>query len=318
MANTEAGLSLEDLLLFPPSQQLYVLDRQVADRGGAAEALCAVLLKRDHGFLLGVPRGLLADSEISAGFVAPMEALLGPSTVVECPAAILQAGTLTAAPGRVVSVTLLDVSAELSQSLVPFEAGALRVLVSFDPASPGPCLDSRPECRGTGPRDFLLCRRGPPGRCCKEAPPSILHLSRADMAAPAPSPGTTAAEAVQKPKKPSVPSARVDGMDQRTQEIANLVTTPAAAPLRRPLSDGLGASAKAQPPALARLGPPPSARAPPQRPQTETAAEDGGRGLLPSGPHLRRPDVRKVRACKGPRGTACCQSGAGLSGWGPD
>ena len=300
MAGAETGLSLEDLLLYPPSQQLYVLDHQVPDGDGAVEALCAVLLKRDHGFLLGVPRGLLADSEISAGFVAPMEAPLGPSTVVECPAAILQGGALTAAPGRVVSMTLLDVSAELAQILVPFEAEEpYELLVSFDPASPELVPEPAaalslaltwiqdPSVEALDRVTFYSADEAPQAVPAKKPRPR-LHLSRADMAAQAPPLGTTAAEPVQKPKKPSVAglavqmetlmgilpglSARIDGMDQRTQEIANLVTTGAAAPLRRPLSDGLGATAKAQPPALARLGPPPSARAPPQRPQT--AAED--------------------------------------------
>ena len=89
MATAATGMSLEDLPLYPPTQQLYVFDHQVPDRDGAVEALAIVLLKRDHGFLLGVPRGLLADSEISAGFAAPMEALLGPSHLMECPAVTL-------------------------------------------------------------------------------------------------------------------------------------------------------------------------------------------------------------------------------------
>ena len=283
MACPEAGLSLEDLLLYPPSQQLYVLDHQVPDGDGAVEALCAVLLKRDHGFLLGVPRGLLADSEISAGFVAPMEAPLGPSTVVECPAAILQGGALTSAPGRVVSMTLLDVSAELAQRLVPFEAEEpYELLVSFDPASPDLVPEPAaalslaltwiqdPSVEALDRVTFYSADEAPQAVPAKKPRPR-LHLSRADMAAQATPPGTSAAEPVQKPKKPSVAglavqmetlmgilpglSARIDGMDQRTQEIVNLVSSGAAAPLRRPLSDGLGATAKTQPPALALLGP---------------------------------------------------------------
>ena len=116
-----------------------------------------------------------------------------------------------------------------------------------------------------------------------------LHFSRADMEAPALPSGTAAAEPAPKPKKPSVAglaaqmetlmgilpglSARIDGMDQRTLEIANLVTTGAAAPLRRPLAEGLGATTKAQPPTLAMLGPPPAARASAQRPLTATEDE---------------------------------------------
>ena len=37
-------------------------------------------------------------------------------------------------------------------------------------------------------------------------------------------------------------TARLDGMDQRQQELSQLVSTGAAAPLRRPLGDSLGAS----------------------------------------------------------------------------
>ncbi|OLP87334.1 Protein MEMO1, partial [Symbiodinium microadriaticum] len=209
------GMSLEDLPLYPPTQQLYVFDHQVPDRDGAVEALAIVLLK---------PRS-----------PASPELVPEPATALSLALAWIQ-----------------DLSVE-----------ALDRVTFYSDEAPQAVPAKKPRPR--------------------------LHFSRADMEAPALPSGTAAAEPAPKPKKPSVAglaaqmetlmgilpglSARIDGMDQRTLEIANLVTTGAAAPLRRPLAEGLGATTKAQPPTLAMLGPPPAARASAQRPLTATEDE---------------------------------------------
>ena len=296
MAATPGNVGIEDVLLYEPSRQIYLYEHQAADGDGVLECMAVVVMKRDHGLLLGVPRGLLADAEVAAGLVAPMEGMLGPSTVVTCDAAYLADGVLTAAPGRSLSITLLDVSAEALLRLSPMEPEEPpELLITFDSGSPEllpepTSLAVAAQAWTTDPSAAMLERvtfysadeaPGPTGDTGKKPRPR-LHLTRADLEASAQKPTTTAAEPAAKPKRPSMAglaaqmetlmgvlpalTARLDGMDQRQQELSQLVSTGAAAPLRRPLGDSLGASPKVPAIAQVRLGPPPAAKAPMLRP----------------------------------------------------
>ena len=74
-----SAFSLEELSLFPLSKQPLVYEHPAHDGDGITECLAAVVLKRDLGFLLALPRGVLDDSEVAQGLAAPMDAMLGPT-----------------------------------------------------------------------------------------------------------------------------------------------------------------------------------------------------------------------------------------------
>ena len=125
-----------------------------------------------------------------------------------------QAASLTAAPGRVVPLTIVDVSAEVAQSLSPFEAEEpYELLVAFDPASPELVPEPAaalslalawiqdPSVEALDRVTFYSADEAPQAVPAKKPRPR-LHLSRADVEAPAQPSGTTAADAVPKPKKP--------------------------------------------------------------------------------------------------------------------
>ena len=67
---------------------------------------------------------VLADEEVAAGLIAPMDALLGPTHLVECPAAFLSATGLLPAPGS--SVTL-----NLQKALLPSAHSTEKVLQNW-------------------------------------------------------------------------------------------------------------------------------------------------------------------------------------------
>ena len=296
MASAIGAPGLEEVLLYESSHQLYLYEHPSADGDGVQECMAVVVTKRDHGLLLGVPRGLLADAEVAAGLAAPMEELLGPSTVVSCDAASLLDGTLVRHPGRQLTLTLVDVSAEALVRLTPMEPDEPpELLITFDSGAPEllPDPGSLAAAAQTWTTDpaasafervtFYSADEAPATAATDPAKKgrAKLHLSRADMEASAQKPGTGSAEPAAKPKRPSVAglasqletlmgvlpalTARLDGMDQRQQELSHLVSTGAAAPLRRPLGDPLGSTAKVPPMVQAKLGPPPLARPPPSR-----------------------------------------------------
>ncbi|OLP77151.1 hypothetical protein AK812_SmicGene42825 [Symbiodinium microadriaticum] len=290
MASAIGAPGLEEVLLYESSHQLYLYEHPSADGDGVQECMAVVVTKRDHGLLLGVPRGLLADAEVAAGLAAPMEELLGPSTVVSCDAASLLDGTLVRHPGRQLTLTLVDVSAEALVRLTPMEPDEPpELLITFDSGAPEllPDPGSLAAAAQTWTTDpaasafervtFYSADEAPATAATDPAKKgrAKLHLSRADMEASAQKPGTGSAEPAAKPKRPSVAglasqletlmgvlpalTARLDGMDQRQQELSHLVSTGAAAPLRRPLGDPLGSTAKVPPMVQAKLGPPPLA-----------------------------------------------------------
>ena len=302
MAATSGAFGLEEALLYEPSHQLYLYEHPSADGDGVQECMAVVVMKRDHGLLLGVPRGLLADAEVAAGLAARMDELLGPSTVVTCEAASLVDGAMVKLPGRSLSVTLVDVSAEaLLLRLTPTEPDEPpELLITFDSGAPELLPDpgslaAAAQAWTTDPSASTLERvtfysadeapiTAPADQAKKGR--AKLHLSRADMEVPASKLGTGSAEPAAKPKRPSVAglasqletlmgvlpalTARLDGMDQRQQELSHLVST---APLRRPLGDSLGASAKVPPMVQVKLGPPPTARPPLLRAACEAEEE---------------------------------------------
>ena len=208
MAANSGNVGIEDVLLYEPSPQIYLYEHQAADGDGVLECMAVVVMKRDHGLLLGVPRGLLADAEVAAGLVAPMEDMLGPSTVVTCDAAYLADGVLTAAPGRSLSITLLDVSAEVLLRLSPMEPEEPpELLITFDSGSPEllpepTSLAVAAQAWTTDPSAAMLERvtfysadeaPGPAGDTGKKPRPR-LHLTRADLEASAQKPTTNAAK----------------------------------------------------------------------------------------------------------------------------
>ncbi|CAE7831595.1 unnamed protein product [Symbiodinium sp. CCMP2592] len=274
-----AYFSLEELVPYHQSRQILVYEHPAADGEGVLESMAAAVLKRDMGFLLALPCGLLEDSEIAAGLVATIDSPLGPTTVVDIPAGSFSGETFVPA-GRTCQVTLADLSVEALSRVGPFEHDQPpEVMLTFDPASPE--LVPEPQALLTAAQAWI-------------SDPSAAAYERATTAQQGGAIGNTGPSAAppDKPKKPSMAglSAQLDTLcatlpaltsklaevDQKQQEMANLIAAGGAGPLRQPLggaASSLGASAKAPAPLAARLGPPPGTRLPAAEPLVSTLDE---------------------------------------------
>ncbi|CAE7191860.1 unnamed protein product [Symbiodinium microadriaticum] len=146
-----------------------------------------------------------AGAQVAAGLVAPMEDMVGPSTVVTCDAAYLVEG-------------VLDVSAEALLRLTPMEPDEPpELLITFDSGSPN--LLPEPHSLVTAAQAWTMDPAAaalervtfyradeapaPAGETGKKPRPK-LHLTRADLEASAPKPTTNATEPPAKPKRPSM------------------------------------------------------------------------------------------------------------------
>ena len=100
----------------------------MVDIDGSSIALALVVLRRREGALLAVPTGVFAPEVFSQGLVAEEEDQVGLSTQI-----LVAAGSVTdfnsgeqpqPEEGETVGVLLVDVSAEIGDSLKPYDPAA--------------------------------------------------------------------------------------------------------------------------------------------------------------------------------------------------
>ena len=169
--------SLADLQTYLETSQMYTYGHPAADRDGLMEALAAEVLLRDHGFLLAILTGVLADEEvaargIAAGLITPMDALLGPHG----PAAVLSIGSRPMLGKRGAAklrghVCRRSAASELSCCRVSSSArGRIQLFLTGHgaqarcPSSAGAPMDHGACGPRDRPRDLLQRRGG--GRAC--------------------------------------------------------------------------------------------------------------------------------------------------------
>ena len=134
--------SLEDLSPYHLSRQLLIYEHPAHDGDGLTECLAALVMKRDLGFLLALPRGILDDAEVAQGLVAPMDAMLGPTHPAEVPSMVMSGPGLITGDGRPVQVTFADLSVDALGRLSAYDPeDPPELLVAFDVGAP----DSAPE-----------------------------------------------------------------------------------------------------------------------------------------------------------------------------
>ncbi|CAE7489600.1 unnamed protein product, partial [Symbiodinium necroappetens] len=303
--------SLEDLTPYHVTRQLMVYEHPSHDGDGITECLAAVVLKRDLGFLLALPRGVLDDAEVAQGLVAPVDALLGPTHPSEVPSMLQSPSGLVAGDGRPVQFTLADLSVDALSRLSPYDPEEPpELMVAFDAGSPDLVPEpaallsaaqawvADPDMAASERVTFYSADEAPVGAQASEPkkPRPVLHLSRPKLQAPPPRAATGGAEPGpgqqhEKPKRTTMAglAAQLDTLvatlpaisnklaevDQKQQELATMVTSGAAAPLKQPLStaSALGAGSKPAGPLALTIGPPPGSRHPPPGPPGKAAEE---------------------------------------------
>ena len=142
--------------------QTYVYEHPGPEEEGAVEAHAIIVMKRGLGFLAALPPGILTDEELFEGASAPMEALVGPSTVVEVAASLLTDTGLLPQPGATLTCVLVDFAAEAAPRFSVLGRGAdPEILLSFDSGSPDLLPGVAAAGFGLGP-----AHRDPSGACC--------------------------------------------------------------------------------------------------------------------------------------------------------
>ena len=96
---------MDHIVPFGVRAQTYVYEHPV-------EAHAIVVMKRSLGFMAALPLGILSDEELLEGTTAPMEALIGPSFVIEVAASLLADEGLLPQPGVTFSCVLVDFAAD--------------------------------------------------------------------------------------------------------------------------------------------------------------------------------------------------------------
>ena len=117
------SVSFEDLKPFDEESLVYIYEHVPPDGQGIVECLAVVAMKRDHGFLLVLPAGVLTEEELATGSTAPMDAPIGPSHHLELQAAQLAAGGTTPIPDIVVNCLVVDMAISAVENLVPLATG---------------------------------------------------------------------------------------------------------------------------------------------------------------------------------------------------
>ena len=113
----------------------YVLEwPSVPDADGLSEAIVVVLLKRQGGFLLGLPPGFVPETVLSRANQGQDAGPIGASTSVVVSGMLVDGGVRTLT-GSQLEVVLVDVSSDLVSQMrlavVPEE-----IAVPFDPENP--------------------------------------------------------------------------------------------------------------------------------------------------------------------------------------
>ncbi|CAE7925619.1 unnamed protein product, partial [Symbiodinium necroappetens] len=280
------SFSLEDLTPYHVTRQLMVYEHPSHDGDGITECLAAVVLKRDLGFLLALPRGVLDDAEVAQGLVAPVDALLGPTHPSEVLSMLQSPSGLVAGDGRPVQFTLADLSVDALSRLSPYDPEEPpELMVAFDAGSPDLVPEpaallsaaqawvADPDMAASERVTFYSADEAPVGAQASEPkkPRPVLHLSRPKRTTMA---GLAAQLDTLVATLPAI-SNKLAEVDQKQQELATMVTSGAAAPLKQPLrtASALGAGSKAAGPLALTIGPPPGSRHPPPGPPGKAAEE---------------------------------------------
>ena len=113
---------MPDLLIVSESLEPYVLTYQPdLATDGAIEITALVVLKREDGVLLALPKGALSEEVLERGRLGRAEDVFGPSTLVSVPGVILDGGSVSAT-GSTFEVLLVDCLSEVVHSLREFRA----------------------------------------------------------------------------------------------------------------------------------------------------------------------------------------------------
>ena len=337
--------SLEDLSPYHLSRQLLIYEHPAHDGDGLTECLAALVMKRDLGFLLALPRGILDDAEVTQGLVAPMDAMLGPTHPAEVPSMVMSGPGLVTGDGRPVQVTFADLSVDALGRLSAYDPeGPPELLVAFDVGAPdlvpepsalltaAQTWTSDPDMAASErvtfysadealPRQPRQKQRGPDLFC---TPPPRAATGNSE-----PGPGQPAHE---KPKRPTMAglaaqletlcatlpaiSSKLAEVDLKQQELTSMVSAGGAAPLKQPLSgaSALGAGSKAAGPLTLAIGPPPATRpmltGPPGRAAEETADLEDALAETATGDPLARAMLAQSQAL-----TTLVQQLAAAGGW---
>ena len=108
-----AGLSLTDLVTLEQDVEPYIMDWPViADEDGEPEVSSLVISKRAGGFLAAVPVGFIPEEVLAAGNTDQPPGPVGPSTVLQVSAVVLDNGNLHAT-GTSLSVVVVDLQEEV-------------------------------------------------------------------------------------------------------------------------------------------------------------------------------------------------------------
>ena len=122
MDTMDGELTMQDLLVVSESLEPYVLTYQPDHAtDGAIEITALVVLKREEGVLLALPKGTLSEEVLERGRLGRAEDVFGPSALVTVPGVILDGGSMSAT-GTTFEVLLVDCLAEVVHSLREFRA----------------------------------------------------------------------------------------------------------------------------------------------------------------------------------------------------
>ena len=102
-------------------QEMYLLSWPLAPSVAeeSMQGYCYVVMRREGGLLLGIPKDLMSGEDLSAGVLAP-EGVVGPSTTLSVPSVRLE-GDSFAPREEDIEVVVVDFGEQVLQALAPFD-----------------------------------------------------------------------------------------------------------------------------------------------------------------------------------------------------
>lgn len=113
-------------------QELYLLSWPIVPGGGEESQLgyCYVILRREGGFLLGLPKGLMSPEDLAVGVSSP-EGVVGPSTTLSVPSVRAEAETMVPREEDI-EVVVVDFGDQILQALATYDPELSEVTLAFD------------------------------------------------------------------------------------------------------------------------------------------------------------------------------------------